>query len=185
MQSKTGIDIHILDTGRYYVTNSSNLPPEWIAAYLDVERLDSQWCRITAWPPYEGTDAPYITKQCGGAWQGWEYLITNADRGITTPLSGYGTYNADWVTNHLDCIYRVVNGICFVRFDMDVKPISTDGTILIRGLPIATFPAIYQCGSWMSRVPTGVPLIVDFYGNITAFTCPGGYIAGYISYPVK
>lgn len=79
VQSKTGIDILTLSTGRYYVTNSTNLPPGWIAAYLDVERLDSQWCRITAWPPYEGIEPPCISKQCDGIWKGWVRLITNAD----------------------------------------------------------------------------------------------------------
>ena len=79
MQSVANIDILTLGTGKYYATTCTNLPAGWVAAYLDVERLDSQWCRITAWPPYKGLDTPYITKQSEGAWQGWKTILTNAD----------------------------------------------------------------------------------------------------------
>ncbi len=73
------IDILTLVTGRYYATNCTNLPSGWVAAYLDVERLDEQWCRITAWPPYEGQETPYITKQSGGVWWGWTKLIVGSE----------------------------------------------------------------------------------------------------------
>lgn len=79
LQQVSNIDIRTLDTGRYYVTNSSNLPTGWIAAYLDVERIDNRWCRVTAWPPYKGLDIPQITKQCDGEWLGWGSLITSTE----------------------------------------------------------------------------------------------------------
>lgn len=71
------------------------MPPGWLGAYLDVERLDSQWCRITAWPPYKGLDTPYITKQSEGAWQGWKTVLTNADIKykrvlVNNTVDGYG-----------------------------------------------------------------------------------------------
>lgn len=75
LQPVTGIDILTLTTGRYYATNCTNLPTGWVAAYLDVERLDNKWCRITAWPPYDGTNSPQITKQDNGTWRGWKDIM--------------------------------------------------------------------------------------------------------------
>ena len=75
LQPVTGIDILTLTTGRYYATNCTNLPTGWVAAYLDVERLDNKWCRITAWPPYDGQNSPQITKQDNGTWRGWKDIM--------------------------------------------------------------------------------------------------------------
>ena len=75
LQPVTGIDILTLTTGRYYATNCTNLPTGWVAAYLDVERLDNKWCRITAWPPYDGLNSPQITKQDNGTWRGWKDIM--------------------------------------------------------------------------------------------------------------
>ena len=75
LQPVTGIDILTLTTGRYYATNCTNLPTGWVAAYLDVERLDNKWCRITAWPPYDGPNSPQITKQDNGIWRGWKDIM--------------------------------------------------------------------------------------------------------------
>jgi hypothetical protein len=75
LQPVTGIDILTLTTGRYYATNCTNLPTGWVAAYLDVERLDNKWCRITAWPPYDGPNSPQITKQDNGTWRGWRDIM--------------------------------------------------------------------------------------------------------------
>lgn len=105
--------------------------------------------------------------------------------GITAPYGGEGILNNDWIQNYLLCAYRVVNGICFVRFDINVKPITTDRTVIISGLPISTLNAIYQCEGWMSGGSYGIPLEMDGYGNLLAYVCPGGYIAGYVVYPVK
>lgn len=77
VQSILNMDVHTLSTGRYYATNCTNLPPNWVAAYLDVERLDGLWCRITAWPPYAGLDSPQITKQSEGVWGDWISILTN------------------------------------------------------------------------------------------------------------
>ena len=77
LQPVTGIDILTLTTGRYYATNCTNLPTGWVAAYLDVERLDNKWCRITAWPPYNGPDSPQITKQDNGVWRGWKDIMSD------------------------------------------------------------------------------------------------------------
>lgn len=104
--------------------------------------------------------------------------------GIAAPYGGEGIINNDWIQNYLLCAYRVVNGICFVRFDINVKPITTDRTVLISGLPIPSLNTIYQCGGWMSN-GSGVPLEMDVYGDLVAYVCPGGYIAGCVIYPVK
>lgn len=73
----SNIDIFTLSTGRYYATNCTNLPPNWVAAYLDVERLDDLWCRITAWPPYDGLESPQIIKCYGGTWGSWWVLFAS------------------------------------------------------------------------------------------------------------
>ena len=44
---------------------------------MDVERLDNSWCRITAWPPYNGPDSPQITKQDDGIWRGWKDITSD------------------------------------------------------------------------------------------------------------
>lgn len=77
LQPITGIDILTLTTGHYYATNCTNLPTGWVAAYLDVDRLDNNWCRITAWPPYTGPDSPQITKQDNGIWRGWKDIMAD------------------------------------------------------------------------------------------------------------
>lgn len=100
-------------------------------------------------------------------------------------MAGNGVINNDWVSSYLLCVYRIVNGICFVRFDINVKPITTDKTMIVSGLPSPVLNAIYQCEGWMSGSSFGVPLEMDVYGNLLAYTCPGGYIAGYVVYPVK
>lgn len=77
MKAVSNIDIRTLSTGRYYATNCTNLPPNWVAAYLDVERLDDLWCRITAWPPYDGLESPQIIKCYGGTWGTWWVLFAS------------------------------------------------------------------------------------------------------------
>lgn len=79
VQSKNNIDIRTLKTGLYYVTNGKNLPHGWLAAYLDVKRLDDKWCSIMAFPPYAETDVPQITKCREGIWQGWNALLIDDD----------------------------------------------------------------------------------------------------------
>jgi hypothetical protein len=77
VKAVSNIDIRTLSTGRYYATNCTNLPPNWVAAYLDVERLDDLWCRITAWPPYDGLESPQIIKCYGGTWGTWWVLFAS------------------------------------------------------------------------------------------------------------
>ena len=77
VKAVSNIDIFTLSTGRYYATNCTNLPPNWVAAYLDVERLDDLWCRITAWPPYDGLESPQIIKCYGGTWGSWWVLFAS------------------------------------------------------------------------------------------------------------
>ena len=79
LQPILNVDILTLNTGHYYATNCTNLPPGWVAAYLDVERLDEQWCRITAWPPYEGVESPQIIKCFGGTWGNWISVLTSTN----------------------------------------------------------------------------------------------------------
>lgn len=79
------------------------MPPGWLGAYLDVERLDNQWCRITAWPPYEGTETPYITKQIEGVWRGWNHLLSNGNI-------------AFFDVSRIDFLYNPATGEVVVKF---------------------------------------------------------------------
>mgnify|MGYP000021214133 CR=1 FL=1 len=79
VQRIDNIDIRTLSTGRYYTMNSTNLPTGWVAAYLDVERLDAEWCRITAWPPYADISSPQIIKCSLGVWGNWNSITTTSD----------------------------------------------------------------------------------------------------------
>lgn len=104
----------------------TNLPPGWVAAYLDVERLDSQWCRITAWPPYAGTESPQIAKCYGETWGDWKAILTNADIQLYNLSKADFLYDksADacvlkWLISNSQHYQIVVNatGIAFDRWD--------------------------------------------------------------------
>lgn len=48
VQQKNNIDICTLSTGLYYCVNCKNMPPQWVGCYLQVMRLDSNWCYMIA-----------------------------------------------------------------------------------------------------------------------------------------
>lgn len=116
----------------------------------------------------------------------WEQTATKDDLTalkLISPIQGLGVVNNDWVVTGGVCRYRVVNGIAFIRFDMEVKEITADNTLLVSGLPQPSFNAIYQCTQW--RVPSvGVPLEIIGDGSLVAYPCSGTYIAGTMVYPV-
>lgn len=71
VQQKNNIDICTLSTGLYYCVNCTNMPPQWVGCYLQVMRLDSNWCYMIAYEPYNGTNAIATTKCYEGTWSGW------------------------------------------------------------------------------------------------------------------
>lgn len=71
VQQKNNIDICTLSTGLYYCVNCKNMPPQWVGCYLQVMRLDSNWCYMIAYEPYNGTNAIATTKCYEGTWSGW------------------------------------------------------------------------------------------------------------------
>lgn len=71
VQQKNNIDTCTLSTGLYYCVNCKNMPPQWVGCYLQVMRLDSNWCYMIAYEPYNGTNAIATTKCYEGTWSGW------------------------------------------------------------------------------------------------------------------
>lgn len=71
VQQKNNIDICTLSTGLYYCVNCKNMPPQWVGCYLQVMRLDGNWCYMIAYEPYNGTNAIATTKCYEGTWSGW------------------------------------------------------------------------------------------------------------------
>lgn len=126
VQAVSNIDIRTLGTGRYYATNCTNLPPNWVAAYLDVERLDDLWCHITAWPPYDGLESPQIIKCYGGTWGSWWVLFASDTMALLGLIGADFLYdpNTDacivkWRISHT-LHYQLVlssTGISFDRWD--------------------------------------------------------------------
>lgn len=168
VQPVTNIDILTLGTGRYYATNCTNMPPGWLGAYLDVERLDNQWCRITAWPPYEGLESPYITKQSDGIWRDWRYLITDS----TQPID-IASYAVPGAFNSLNqALVTKAGKVCTFSMMGQLGSIAAQNNrIIIAGLPEHIRPlASQECYAMIVGDTSDKRLWVDKTGNITLFT---------------
>ena len=168
VQPVTNIDILTLGTGRYYATNCTNMPPGWLDAYLDVERLDNQWCRITAWPPYEGLESPYITKQSDGIWRDWRYLITDS----TQPID-IASYAVPGAFNSLNqALVTKAGKVCTFSMMGQLGSIAAQNNrIIIAGLPEHIRPlASQECYAMIVGDTSDKRLWVDKTGNITLFT---------------
>ena len=61
--------------------------------------------------------------------------ITN--NGIVDSYSGDAVINLDWVRAGT-VVYKVLNGTCFVDFDITVKAITAVNTLIVSGLPTST-----------------------------------------------
>lgn len=169
VQPVANIDILTLGTGHYYATNCTNMPPGWLGAYLDVERLDNQWCRITAWPPYEGLEPPYITKQSDGIWRGWRYLITNSVQPIDI-----APYAAPGVFTGLNQALVIKTGkVCTLSIRGQLAPIPTQRNIsIVLGLPenIRPLAASQECHAMIVGDTSDKRVWVDSTGNIILYT---------------
>ena len=65
-------------------------------------------------------------------------LNTNlSDHGIVEAYSGDAVINSDWVSAGT-VVYKVLNGTCFVDFDITVKQITAVNTLIVSGLPEST-----------------------------------------------
>ena len=67
-------------------------------------------------------------------WPSGHYTkITN--NGIVDSYSGDAVINLDWVRAGT-VVYKVLNGTCFVDFDITVKAITAVNTLIVSGLPV-------------------------------------------------
>lgn len=60
-----------------------------------------------------------------------------SDHGIVKSYSGDAVINSDWVSAGT-VVYKVLNGTCFVDFDITVKEITAINTLIVSGLPEST-----------------------------------------------
>ncbi len=98
--------------------------------------------------------------------------------------SGQGITNPDWVTTG-SCSYVVRNGICFLRFDITIKQITTDGTVIISGLPTPQFNTLATLKGWCDTTAYAASVEVISPGVLRcAPTSTTRYVAGYLAYPV-
>lgn len=106
---------------------------------------------------------------------------------LNTKGQGYTktpTLNQDYITSG-SSIYCVKSGICIVRFDIYIKQITVDHTILISSLPKPILPTLMCFKPWKDTTGNYITLETTVDGKIYTDTTPGGYLAGYITYPVN
>ena len=63
------------------------------------------------------------------------YNTDLSDHGIVKAYSGDAVINSDWVSAGT-VVYKVLNGTCFVDFDITVKQITAINTLIVSGLPV-------------------------------------------------
>ena len=98
--------------------------------------------------------------------------------------SGVGQINNDWVASGT-CLYVVRNGICFARFDMHLKTITSNRTLLISGFPEPKMNTLATISQWSSQTYTSASVEIIKPGDLICNACPDQYLAGYLVYPVN
>ena len=101
--------------------------------------------------------------------------------GIVSPYSGNATINTDWVSAGT-VVYKVVNGTCFVDFDITLKEITVINTLIVSGLPAATIVRHGRIQSWENK-----EISMPYYLNntdIIANPCSAGRYAGCFSFSI-
>lgn len=105
--------------------------------------------------------------------------ITN--NGIVDSYSGDAVINLDWVRAGT-VVYKVLNGTCFVDFDITVKAITAVNTLIVSGLPASTIVRHGRIAGWENG-----NISMPFYLNntdIIANPCSAGRYAGCFSFPI-
>ena len=106
---------------------------------------------------------------------------------LNTKGQGYTktpTLNQDYITSG-SSIYCVKSGICIVRFDIYIKQIITDHAVLMSALPKPILPTLMCFKPWKDSTGNYITLEVTEDGKIYTDTTSGGFLAGYITYPVN
>ena len=109
-------------------------------------------------------------------------LNTNlSDHGIVKAYSGDAVINSDWVSAGT-VVYKVLNGTCFVDFDITVKQITAINTLIVSGLPESTIVRHGRITGWENG-----DISMPFYLNkkdIIANPCGAGRYAGCLSFSI-
>ena len=109
-------------------------------------------------------------------------LNTNlSDHGIVEAYSGDAVINSDWVSAGT-VVYKVLNGTCFVDFDITVKQITAVNTLIVSGLPESTIVRHGRITGWENG-----DISMPFYLNkkdIIANPCGAGRYAGCLSFSI-
>ena len=125
---------------------------------------------------------PKITKITDGLQKRISGLNTDlSDHGIVKAYSGDAVINSDWVSAGT-VVYKVLNGTCFVDFDITVKEITAINTLIVSGLPESTIVRHGRITGWENG-----DISMPFYLNkkdIIANPCGAGRYAGCLSFSI-
>ena len=125
---------------------------------------------------------PKITAIIDGLQEDVSVLNTNlSDHGIVEAYSGDAVINSDWVSAGT-VVYKVLNGTCFVDFDITVKQITAVNTLIVSGLPESTIVRHGRITGWENG-----DISMPFYLNkkdIIANPCGAGRYAGCLSFSI-
>ena len=112
----------------------------------------------------------------------YNVLNTNlTSNGIVEPYSGNAIINTDWVSAGT-IVYKILNGTCFVDFDITVKSITVVNTLIVSGLPASTIVRHGRITGWENG-----NISMPFYLNntdIIANPCSAGRYAGCFSFSI-
>ena len=101
--------------------------------------------------------------------------------GIVEPYSGNAIINTDWVSAGT-IVYKILNGTCFVDFDITVKSITVVNTLIVSGLPASTIVRHGRITGWENG-----NISMPFYlsnTDIIANPCSAGRYAGCFSFSI-
>ena len=127
-------------------------------------------------------EGPKITKITDGLQKSISGLNTDlSDHGIVKSYSGDAVINSDWVSAGT-VVYKVLNGTCFVDFDITVKEITAINTLIVSGLTESTSVRHGRITGWENG-----DISMPFYLNkkdIIANPCGAGRYAGCLSFSI-
>lgn len=116
----------------------------------------------------------------------YHYAVPDANSNLASGnYSGPGTINTDWVASGT-CGYTVRNNICFARFDVTLKQITSNRTVILSGFPKPQYNTLGTISQWSYQQPhicASIEITPD--GQIVCNVAPAQYLAGYLVYPVS
>lgn len=96
------------------------------------------------------------------------------ENGIITPTGGSGKLNTYWADSGM-LNYRVVNGICIIHFNLDIKLQTQEAAVVMTDIPYCRMK-VYTCitAAQSQQEPT------IFYVEDNALKCGAGRAGKYI-----